>query len=233
MRPNIARIYYRGSELNRVQKIHFYLNKNYHFSTIERSRIASTEKSIFRSKIIKNQNSYSNSLSKLPIQNPYPNSLFKFPIQTPYSKSPFTVPVQIPKSKSPFKISNPSFKVPIQNPHSKSLFKTPIQNIFAGERRPPRFWTCSFRKLRSFPMPYSFSSRISLKFLKKSAKSQKNAFSQRPRAVNMVYQLPAISNLPYTLFLILNENLIPTYQYSARILRANFHTNYLNGALLH
>ena len=82
-------------------------------------------------------------------------------------------------------------------------------------------------------MPYSFSSRISLKFLKKSAKSQKNAFSQRPRAVNMVYQLPAISNLPYTLFLILNENLIPTYQYSAGILRANFHKNYLNDALLH
>ena len=116
MRPNIARIYCRGSELNRVQKIHFYLNKNYHFSTIERSRIASTEKSIFRSKIIKNQNSYSNSLSKLPIQNPYPNSLFKFPIQTPYSKSPFTVPVQILKSKYPFKISNPLFKIPIQNP---------------------------------------------------------------------------------------------------------------------
>ena len=117
MRPNIARIYCRGSELNRVQKIQFYLNKNYHFSTIERSRIASTEKSIFRSKIIKNQNSYSNSLSKLPIQIPYPNSLLKFPIQTPYSKSPFTVPVQILHSKSPFKI-------PIQNPYSKPLFKT-------------------------------------------------------------------------------------------------------------
>ena len=137
MRPNIARIYCRGSELNRVQKIHFYLNKNYHFSTIERSRIASTEKSIFRSKIIKNQNSYSNSLSKLPIQTPYPNSLFKFPIQTPYSNSLFKLPIQSPHSQSPFKSPNQNphskfqilhskspFKIPIQNPYSKPLFKT-------------------------------------------------------------------------------------------------------------
>ena len=124
MRPNIAQIYCRGSELNRVQKIHFYLNKNYHFSTIERSRIASTEKSIFRSKIIKNQNSYSNSLSKLPIQTPYPNSLFKLPIQNPHSQSPFKSLNQNPHSKFQILHSKSPFKIPIQNPYSKPLFKT-------------------------------------------------------------------------------------------------------------
>ena len=37
------------------------------------------------------------------------------------------------------------------------------------------------------------------------------------RANNMVDQLPASSNFPHIIFLILNENLIPTYQYSSRI----------------
>ena len=126
MRPNIARIYYRGSELNRVQKMHFYLNKNYHFSTIERSRIASTEKSIFRSKIIKilNQNSYSNSLSKLPIQTPYSKSLFKYPIHSPRSNPQIKIPIQNFKSFIQNPHSKAPFKIAIQNPYSKSLFKT-------------------------------------------------------------------------------------------------------------
>ena len=138
MRPNIARIYCRGSELNRVQKIHFYLNKNYHFSTIERSRIASTEKSIFRSKIIKNQNSYSNSLSKLPIQIPYSNSLFKVPIHSPRSNPQIKIPIQ-------------NFKSFIQNPHSKSPFKIPIQNPyskhFRGRAPTPTFLDMLFSKI--------------------------------------------------------------------------------------
>ena len=96
---------------------------------------------------------------------------------------------------------------------------------------PPRFLTCSFQKLHSFLMPFSFSPRILSKLLKKSAKSLKNAFSHGSRAVNTLYQLPAISNLRYTLFLILNENLIPSYHYSARILRANFRRNSANGAI--
>ena len=138
MRPNIARIYYRGSELNRVQKIHFYLNKNYHFSTIERSRIASTEKSIFRSKIIKNQNSYSNSLSKLPIQIPYSNSLFKVPIHSPRSNPQIKIPIQ-------------NFKSFIQNPHSKSPCKISIQNPyskhFRGRAPTPTFLDMLFSKI--------------------------------------------------------------------------------------
>ena len=138
MRPNIARIYYRGSELNRVQKMHFHLNKNYHFSTIERSRIASTEKSIFRSKIIKNQNSYSNSLSKLPIQIPYSNSLFKVPIHSPRSNPQIKIPIQ-------------NFKSFIQNPHSKSPFKIPIQNPyskhFRGRAPTPTFLDMLFSKI--------------------------------------------------------------------------------------
>ena len=80
-------------------------------------------------------------------------------------------------------------------------------------------------------MPFSFSLRILSKLLIKSAKSLKNAFSHGSRAVNTLYQLPAISNLRYTLFLILNENLTPSYHYSARILRANFHRNSSNGAI--
>ena len=184
MRPNIARIYYRGSELNRVQKMHFYLNKNYHFSTIERSRIASTEKSIFRSKIIKNQNSYLNSLSKLPIQTPYPNTLCKLPIQTPYSNIPFTI--QLPKSKSPFKILNPSFKIPIQKPHSKSPFKIPIQNPFSkhfrGRAPTPTFLDMLFSKIAfiSNAVLIFFSNFIEI-FEKICKISKKRIFATSPR----------------------------------------------------
>ena len=150
MRPNIARIYYRGSELNRVQKMHFHLNKNYHFSTIERSKIASTEKSIFRSKIIKNHKK-SKFLFKLPIQTPYSNSLSKLPIQTPYSNSLFKIPIHSPRSNPQIKIPIQNFKSFIQSPYSKSPFKIPIQNPyskhFRGRAPTPTFLDMLFSKI--------------------------------------------------------------------------------------
>ena len=48
-------------------------------------------------------------------------------------------------------------------------------------------------------------------------KKQKKTHFRARRASNMVDQLPASSNFPHIVFLILNENLIPTYQYSSRI----------------
>ena len=170
--------------------------------------------------------------------NAHPNSLSKLPIQIPYSNSLFKVPIHSPRSNPQIKIPIQNFKSFIQNPHSKSPFKIPIQNPyskhFRGRAPTPTFLDMLFSKIAfiSNAVLIFFSNFIEI-FEKICKISKKNAFSQLPRAVNMVYQLPAISNLPYTLFLILNENLTPTYQYSAGILRANFHTNYLNGALLH
>ena len=48
-------------------------------------------------------------------------------------------------------------------------------------------------------------------------KKQKKTHFRARRASNMVDQLPASSNFPHIIFLILNENLTPTYQYSSRI----------------
>ena len=206
MRPNIARIYYRGSELNRVQKMHFHLNKNYHFSTIERSRIASTEKSIFRSKIIKNQNSYSNSLSKLPIQTPYPNSLFKFPIQIPYSNSLFKVPIHSPRSNPQIKIPIQNFKSFIQNPHSKSPFKIPIQNPyskhFRGRAPTPTFLDMLFSKIAfiSNAVLIFFSNFIEI-FEKICKISKKRIFATSPRRKHGVpaprYFKPSVYSFSY------------------------------------
>ena len=160
---------------------------------------------------------------------PQKKSRSKLPIQNPHSQSPFKSPNQNPHSKFQILHSKPLFKIPIQNPYSKPLFKT----FSRASADPHVFGHALFENCVDFQCRTHFLLEFHWNFWKNLQNLKKNAFSQLPRAVNMVYQLPAISNLPYTLFLILNENLTPTYHYSAGILRANFHKNYLNDALLH